>query len=76
VARRGGAPALIARGLAVGLLPDLPIPDAYAGIAVRSIREGSVSRKIFAAYRATDTARPSTRALLDAVSEAGAALAR
>jgi DNA-binding transcriptional LysR family regulator len=68
--------ALIAHGLAVGLLPDLPIPDRYPGIAVRSIAEGSVSRSIFAAYRATDTARPSTRALLDAVSAAGSALAR
>ena len=68
--------AFIAHGLAVGLLPDLPIPDRYPGIAVRSIAEGSVSRKIFAAFRATDTARPSTRALLDAVSAAGSALGR
>jgi DNA-binding transcriptional LysR family regulator len=68
--------AFIAHGLAVGLLPDLPIPDGYPGIAIRSIAEGPVSRKIFAAYRAADTARPSTRALLDAVSSAGAALAR
>jgi DNA-binding transcriptional LysR family regulator len=68
--------ALIEHGLAVALLPDLPIPDGYPGIAVRSIAEGPVSRKIFAAYRATDTARPSTQAVLEAVSAAGSALAR
>jgi DNA-binding transcriptional LysR family regulator len=68
--------AFIEHGLAVALLPDLPIPDGYPGIAIRSIAEGPVSRKIFAAYRATDTARPSTRALLDAVSAAGSALGR
>ena len=68
--------ALIARGLAVALLPDLPIPERYPGIAIRSIAEGPVTRAIFAAYRGTDTARPSTRALLDAVSAAGSALAR
>ncbi|MGH2838515.1 MAG: LysR family transcriptional regulator [Thermoleophilaceae bacterium] len=68
--------ALIARGLAVALLPDLPLPDRNPGIAVRSIAEGPVSRKIFAAYRTTDTARPSTRAVLDAVSAAGSALRR
>jgi DNA-binding transcriptional LysR family regulator len=68
--------AFIEHGLAVALLPDLPIPEGYPGIAVRSIAEGPVSRKIFAAFRATDTARPSTRALLDAVSAAGSALAR
>jgi DNA-binding transcriptional LysR family regulator len=68
--------AFIEHGLAVALLPDLPIPDGYPGIAVRSIAEGPVTRSIFAAYRGTDTARPSTRALLDAVSAAGSALAR
>jgi DNA-binding transcriptional LysR family regulator len=68
--------AFIEHGLAVALLPDLPIPDGYPGIAVRSIAEGPVSRKIFAAYRATDTARPSTQAVLDAVSAAGSALRR
>ena len=68
--------AFVAHGLAVALLPDLPIPERYPGIALRSIAEGPVTRSIFAAYRGTDTARPSMRALLDAVSAAGAALAR
>jgi DNA-binding transcriptional LysR family regulator len=66
--------ALVARGLAVTLLPDLPLPDRHPGIALRAIAEGSVSRAIFAATRAADAARPSTRALLAAVRDAAAAL--
>jgi len=66
--------ALVARGLAVTLLPDLPLPRRYPGIARRPIAEGSVSRAIFAATRATDTARPSTQALLAAVQNVAAAL--
>jgi DNA-binding transcriptional LysR family regulator len=67
--------ALVARGLAVMLLPGLPLPDRYPGIATRPIAGGSVSRAIFAATRTTDAARPSTRALLAAVRDAAAALA-
>jgi DNA-binding transcriptional LysR family regulator len=66
--------ALVARGLAVTMLPDLPLPDRYRGIAVRPIAEGPVSRAIFAATRATDAARPSTQALLAAVRTAAAEL--
>jgi DNA-binding transcriptional LysR family regulator len=62
--------ALVARGLAVTLLPDLPLPARHPGIALRSIAEGSVSRTIFAATRSADTARPSTKALLAAVRNA------
>jgi hypothetical protein len=40
---------------------------------VRAIAEGSVDRAIFAATRATDASRPSTRALLAAVRAAAAA---
>jgi DNA-binding transcriptional LysR family regulator len=68
--------ALVSRGLAVTMLPDLPLPDRYPGIAVRRIAEGPVSRAIFAATRATDAARPSTRAILAAVRAAAAALPR
>jgi DNA-binding transcriptional LysR family regulator len=67
---------LVARGLAVTLLPDLPLPSRHPGIAVRPIAEGPVSRAVFAATRATDASRPSTRALLAAVREAAAALSR
>jgi DNA-binding transcriptional LysR family regulator len=66
--------ALVARGLAVTMLPELPLPDRYPGLAVRPIAEGPVSRAIFAATRATDAARPSTQALLAAVRAAAAAL--
>jgi DNA-binding transcriptional LysR family regulator len=70
------ATALVARGLAVTLLPDLALA-LYEGVAVHPIAERPVSRAIFAATRATDTTRPSIQALLAAVqaasAEAGAA---
>jgi DNA-binding transcriptional LysR family regulator len=66
--------ALVARGLAVTMLPDLPLPGCHPGIALRPIAEGSVSRAIFAATRTSDAARPSTRALLTAVRAEAAAL--
>jgi DNA-binding transcriptional LysR family regulator len=59
--------ALVARGHAVSLLPDLIIPGDDPRLAVRDIAEGAVSRTIFAATRATDRARPSTGALLAAI---------
>jgi DNA-binding transcriptional LysR family regulator len=62
--------ALVAAGLAVSLLPDLPLQDRRPGIAIRSIDGGPISRAIFAATRAADAARPSTQALLDAVRRA------
>jgi DNA-binding transcriptional LysR family regulator len=66
--------ALVAEGLAVTLLPELPLAGGHPGIALRAIGEGSVSRAIFTATRATDAARPSTQALLAAVRDAAAAL--
>ncbi len=62
--------ALVARGLAVAMLPDLPLPGRTQGIAVRRIAEGEVSRAIFAVTRAADAARPSTQALLAAIRDA------
>jgi DNA-binding transcriptional LysR family regulator len=64
--------ALVARGLAVTLLPELPLPERRPGLAVRPIAGGPVSRRIFAATRTSDRARPSTRAALDAVRDAAA----
>jgi DNA-binding transcriptional LysR family regulator len=64
--------ALVARGLAVALLPDLPLMDRHPGVAVRSIAGGPVDRAIFAATRTADAARPSTRAVLSAVRVAAA----
>jgi DNA-binding transcriptional LysR family regulator len=66
--------ALVARGLAVTMLPDLALPSRYPGVARRAIADGSVERAIFAVTRAADAARPSTQALVAAVREAAAAL--
>jgi DNA-binding transcriptional LysR family regulator len=66
--------AVVAGGLAVAMLPELPLSGQRGGIAVRRIAEGPVSREIFAATRAADAARPSTQALLAAVRRAAAAL--
>jgi hypothetical protein len=88
--------ALVERGLAVTLLPEMPLAGRGAALpgrgapsalgpaapgaprvpfAVRAIAEGSVDRSIFAATRAVDAERPSTRALLAAVQAAAAAAA-
>jgi DNA-binding transcriptional LysR family regulator len=64
--------ALVARGLAVTMLPELALPRRHPGVVLREIAEGPVSRAIFAATRATDAARPSTKALLAAVRSAAA----
>jgi DNA-binding transcriptional LysR family regulator len=66
--------ALVARGLAVTLLPDLVLPGRHGGIALRAIAEGPVARAIFAVTRASDAQRPSTQALVAAVRDAADAL--
>jgi DNA-binding transcriptional LysR family regulator len=67
--------ALVARGLAVTLLPDLPLAAAPPGVAVRPIAGGQVERTIIAVTRGADAARPSTQALLAAVERAAAEIA-
>jgi DNA-binding transcriptional LysR family regulator len=64
--------ALVARGLAVALLPELVLQDRHPGIALRRIAGDPVARAIFAVTRAADAARPSTQALLGAVRNAAA----
>jgi DNA-binding transcriptional LysR family regulator len=66
--------ALVARGRAVAMLPDLALPAHHPGIKQRDIAGTDVSRHIFAATRATDAARPSTQALLAAVRAEAAGL--
>ena len=66
--------AVAARGLGVAMLPDLALREHRAGVALRTIAEGPVSRSIFAATRAADDARPSTQALLAAVRDAADAV--
>jgi DNA-binding transcriptional LysR family regulator len=68
--------ALVARGLAVTLLPELPMPGRQPGATLRRIADAPVNRGIFAVTREADAARPSTRALLAAVRDAAAALPR
>jgi DNA-binding transcriptional LysR family regulator len=60
------AVALVARGLAVTMLPALALRD-HPGVVRRPIAERPVSRAIFAATRVADAARPSTQALLRAI---------
>jgi DNA-binding transcriptional LysR family regulator len=67
--------ALVARGLAVTLLPQLILPERHPGIAVRAIADGGLSRTIFAATRAADAERPSTRAVLAAIEAAAVGFA-
>jgi DNA-binding transcriptional LysR family regulator len=66
--------ALVRRGLAVTMLPELPLERRRRGVALRAIAEGPIDRAIFAATRAADASRPSTKALLGAVRDAVAAL--
>jgi DNA-binding transcriptional LysR family regulator len=66
--------AIVAHGLGVTMLPDLPLPARHPGIKLRDIADAHVSRAIFAATRATDATRPSTQALLAAVRDTAAAL--
>ena len=56
--------ALVARGLAVTLLPRLAIPPGF------TTRPLGISRAILAVTRDTDAGRPSTQALLEAIREA------
>jgi DNA-binding transcriptional LysR family regulator len=66
--------ALVARGLAVTLLPALVMPARHPGTALRFIAGDPIYRTVFAVTREADAARPSTRALLAAVQDASAAL--
>ena len=68
--------ALVARGLAVTMLPELALRDRQPGVALRRFAEGSVSRTIFVATRAADASRPSAQALLAAVREVARDLPR
>jgi DNA-binding transcriptional LysR family regulator len=66
--------ALVARGLAVTLLPHLALPARRSGIALREIAGHPSKRAIFAVTRTADAARPSTQALVAAMREAAEAL--
>jgi DNA-binding transcriptional LysR family regulator len=53
--------ALVARGLAVALVPNLAIPDDHPGV---TLKPTGVKRRILAVVREADSARPSVQALL------------
>jgi DNA-binding transcriptional LysR family regulator len=57
---------LVARGCAA-IVPALGRPEEDARVGVRRIAEASYSRAIFVAVRASDRARPSTAAVVDAL---------
>jgi len=59
--------AVVAHGLAVGMLPDLALPKRLPGVTLRDIADVPLYRAIFAATRTADAARPSTQAILAAV---------
>jgi DNA-binding transcriptional LysR family regulator len=66
--------ALVARGLAVAMVPELALGRGrVAGVAVRAIAEAPVERAILAATRVADAARPSIQALLGAIRTSTAA---
>jgi DNA-binding transcriptional LysR family regulator len=65
---------LVAAGLAVALIPDLPLRGRHPGVTVRSIAGGPINRHIFAATRSADATRPSTKAVLEAVQREVAAI--
>jgi DNA-binding transcriptional LysR family regulator len=66
--------ALVARGMAVTLLPDLVLPARHPGVVLRRIAEAPIDRAIFAVTRTADATRPSTQALLAAIRREAAAL--
>jgi DNA-binding transcriptional LysR family regulator len=70
------AAALVADGLGVALLPELALPDDDPRIAIRPIAGERPTRAIHAVTRASDAARPSTRALLAAVRDVAGRHAR
>src|SRR4051812_14874863 len=65
---------LVARGLAVALLPRFAVPARERGIALRALAGAPAARSIFAVTRTADAARPSTRAVLAAIRAAADAL--
>ena len=64
--------AAAAEGIALAMLTELATTGRREHVAVRSIVGAHENRRIFAATRAADAARPSTRAVLDALRAATA----
>jgi DNA-binding transcriptional LysR family regulator len=62
--------AIVAAGLAVTMLPELVRPGRDPGVVLRRVAGDPIHRSIFAVIRSADAARPSTKALLQAVRDA------
>ena len=65
---------IVARGLAVGLVPSLGLAWVVTGVVVRPPAGAPLDRRIFTAVRRGTTARPAIRALEGALSARAAEL--
>ena len=60
---------LVAGGRVAALVPSLGRPERDTRVAVRAIAEGRFSRALFVATRASDRSRPSTAAVVAAITQ-------
>jgi DNA-binding transcriptional LysR family regulator len=58
---------LVANHACVALVPSLGEPERHPGVKVRPLADVNLNRTIFALWRASDAARPSTAAVLGAL---------
>lgn len=65
---------LVAISGVAALLPSLGDPAGDSRVAVRPLAEGPFTRALFVATRASDHARPSTAAVVEAIRTASLAL--
>jgi molybdate transport repressor ModE-like protein len=62
----------VAAGHGVAVLPLLSVADEVAGVEVRPLREPRLERRLTAVVRSSVAARPTVRAVLDALARAAA----
>jgi DNA-binding transcriptional LysR family regulator len=59
---------IVASGAAAALVPALGRPDSDPRVAVRQLAEGPFARALFVAIRGSERRRPTTKAVVDALS--------
>jgi DNA-binding transcriptional LysR family regulator len=59
---------IVASGAAAALVPALGRPDSDPRVAVRQLAEGPFARALFVAIRGSDRRRPTTKAVVEALS--------